>query len=45
MKKNIKLYFFLLLLTALSSCGVFKPGCHCPKVSYQGYTHSEAVNS
>lgn len=25
---------FLLAIGLLSSCRIFKPGCHCPKVSY-----------
>lgn len=27
----------LLLAGTISSCSIFKPGCKCPKVSYNNY--------
>ncbi|MBB5636540.1 hypothetical protein HDE68_002441 [Pedobacter cryoconitis] len=33
MKKKVSI-LFLLAIGLLSSCSIFKPGCHCPKVSY-----------
>ncbi len=35
-KLAIKLAMVLLVCTA-SSCGIFKSGCQCPKVSYNNY--------
>lgn len=32
---KVKTSMFCLLLVALfSGCGIFRKGCHCPKVSY-----------
>ena len=33
MKNKIKIACIILLTTSLSACGIFKPGCGCPKVS------------
>jgi hypothetical protein len=41
MKKKVSI-LFLLAIGLLSSCSIFKPGCHCPKVSYTA-PHSEKV--
>lgn len=38
--------FFLVLIALLSGCSIFKPGCHCPKVSYNhSFPHKSNNNS
>jgi len=35
MKNFIKLAFIFILIATLSSCGIFKKGCQCPKFNQQ----------
>ncbi len=37
MKRLVVKLFLLLVMAAISSCSIFKGGCHCPKVSYNAY--------
>jgi len=45
MKKNSLILILLLLMATLSSCGIFKRGCHCPKVSYVNFGYARPFNS
>lgn len=44
MKAKISI-LFLLLTVMLSSCGIFKPSCHCPHVSYQAYSKYNTIRN
>ena len=35
MKNVIKIGFLLGLVFSISACGIFKPGCQCPKFNQQ----------
>lgn len=37
MKRLVVRLFLVLVIGTVSSCGIFKGGCHCPKVSYNAY--------
>ena len=37
MKKPAIKIALVLLVCLMGSCSIFKPGCHCPKVSYNSY--------
>lgn len=37
MRKLVVKLFIVLLVCTASSCGIFKSGCKCPKVSYNNF--------